>query len=1216
MTTSNLYANAVFAEHPISLYPLDDDVSYISLISDQQRTFEADTPYAGWTVTNCTADDSLILPETYSPFSEFTYGGVIGDVPTLSGQNIEIESPNIFKFEDLNQDLATFSINMYLYQDSIYVNWYEVGYVYYDQDLEQDVERVSRVYVGSKKQWINFNFSYLPVAYDDSYMRIIIRANVNADPAADPGDYNFIVNGISVGQWSEISSSKSLGSDKVTEAVIGLDAVIAKEYGIQEKSGFYIIEDNKLLAKNEGLPLVYGSDNCTKIIPSKDFGPSLVIPGDGFLFDSGKNKEYTVEFWMRINPETIESRRIFGPVDTDNGLYVRDNVIALVLGKNIGVHPISEWYRPMLVHIVVRQTDASLILNGETVFTIDFDKDNAVFSSENNLLGFYSYEDIINFQIDCFSIYQYPIPANVAKRRFVYGEGTNSPQSVADSFKGVDAYINFSGANYTANKTYPDTQRWSAGYSTNLTPTTTSISSPSYQLPEVYIDGRDINEFYDDNKVVNDLELDTFFTFKPNFVEGEEFYVPDGENWTGASYLFFNSLSFIDKLSSIYAVFSRKEINSSSPLIVFKNSSSFDTLTISIQDDSIVYSFNDSTLYTQTILDYSLIDEYSFAVGLNLKSFSETFGFNLKKFFQSPNLIQMYIAGNGVSTFEGKLRSVSFANKTDQVEISNLFLSNGVVDHSEYQKLLENYCSYKLIPIVRFNRFFLDISIHATWQEYFPLTSFASYVSDTNGNKIYDLDYIQINLGYPSVTEVISQVIENLGWKYSDLFVEYDSPVKKSYSDLANSLVTLYDDYEDLKNNNRIVEYFLNTENSSLKAYVTFQLLSEGSNHQLQDFPNTAFASEVIDAELLETAGDPYKPYLTKFEFADKVVVYPPKSINFKDVAISIHLDIKQDGILTNPIKIKDLELSSRALNQDDFNPIGTESGVKLYPYVKSGIYYNNKEKNPLLISKKRYPYLYLTQTSGIRLLGEQSLQKEFGIAMPVNQEVGQSLSIGAVQMWMKYDLASFPTVSYPIFDIDSSDRKIEFVIERDLSSGRSIIIPRDKYTKVIQTDIEFYQNGKYVKNPIIEINEWNSIGILFRNPLIYDNYFGYINLFRGLTFNNVSYYDYKGLNQTTSIDARTWGEVNYEGYPSTSGDPYNWQYWYQEEGSDEVKTWSNAYIIDLLQDVALTPEDIYKSFTGTNTFVIDDGQSVQISTDALVTLTDASWSRFTLKPA
>lgn len=1185
-TPSNLYANLVFSEHPISLYALDDDVSYISLISNEKRLFGS----GGWQVNSASAtvfDDSPELPDVASPFNSDIYTAVIGAVPSFNGENIEWQSPNIFNLQDLNQELKTFSLSMYLYQDSVRVNWYEFGYIYGNGN-----EVVTRINAAPRKAWINFNFTYGPPNYSNSNVKIIIRANVSLDQFSQEGDYNFIVNGISVGQWSEKNSAKSLGVDITENIVLGFDGVEAREYGIQEQSGYYISENNKLLAINDGLPLVYGSENCTNIYPSASATPSLIFPGKGILFESGKNKEYTVEFWMRINPETIESRRIFGPIDTDNGLYVRDSVISLVIGNSIGSHPISEWYRPMLVHIVLRENNASLILNGEQVFTINFDKDSTVFATENDLLGFYSYEDIINFQIDCFSFYSYSVPEIIAKRRFVYGQGTNSPSTISSGFQGKNAYINFSNSDYTVNKSYPNTQKWSAGYSDNLISTRKSISSPDYSLPEIFIGGRDVQDLYQDNKSVNELEDDLFFTFRPNIIDEE--YTREGTNWTEPGYLFIDSLSFIDNLSCIYSVFSVSSLDIPAPLITIRNSSNSDIFEIYLENDEVDYSFNGEVFQSE------VITENTFAVGIKIESLSNSSNFSIRKFFQSLNKLQVYIAGNGNETFSDKIRLVGLANKKNALDILDCFNDDGLVDSSKHQKLIDTYCAYKVVPLIRFNRFFLDISVYSTWEEYFPLSGFAGYSKDSTGKNIYDLDFLQINLGYPSLTEITSKLIENLGWQYFQLRDEYQEPILKTYASLANQSLTGYENYEDLRDNNRIVEYFLDTEKSSLRSYVTFQLLSEGANEPIQSFVNTKSASEVIYAERENSSSTPFKSYLTKFEFADKAVIYPPKTIDFNDIAMVVHIEIKQEGILSNPIRIKDMSISSKVLSQYEFNAIGTESGIDLYPYIKDGLYYDYKEENPFLISKNRYPYLYLTQNSGIRLIDQQSLKKDYGIAFPINLERNGFSRIGAVQLWMKYDLASFPTIDYPIFEIQSLNKTIEFIIKKDESGKRAIIIPRDKETKITQSVPVFYQNGIRVKNPIIEINEWNSIGMLFEDPLVFDNYIGYINIFRGATFNNVSHYNYAGLNETTALVARTWGQVLSDEWPSQETNNV-WEDWlYKDESQTEFDNWLSLYVVDSLQKVALTPEEIYKSFTGTNSIIVDDNTSLNIDANSL----------------
>ena len=1213
MTTiaSNLYASKAFSEHPIALWTIDDDVSFLSLINDNDRDF------SNWAeFDNASAVSASSIPG--APFEESVFSTFTIINASAMGEAI---SNDFFNLSDLNKDQDNFSISFFINTNCTDVDFYEFGYRYFDDFLGEFVEQVSRSFDRRFNTWIRMSATFNPPDRN-SDVQMIFRVYANDGSI----DYDFTMNGLSIGQWSENTSYLSLGAVS-SSTPIGYDGVPAFEYGIQESSGYYIVESGRLLAINEGIPMVYGSENSTKIIPSASANPSIVFPGYGFLHESGKNKNYTFEFWARLDPDTIESRRIFGPIDTDNGLYVRDGVLTLVLGDYIGSHPVSEWYRPMLIHIVLRDDTASLMVNGEKVFDIEYDVNNIVFAIENDWVGFYSYEDISNFQIDSVSIYSYPMAAPVAKRRFVWGQGTDSPQNISDAFDGTNAYINFSNAKYTVNKTYPDTNLWSAGYSDNLATTRGSISSPNYSLPEIFISGRNLFDLYLDNKTVNELEGDEFFTFRPHVSAST--YTSEGIKWNEPSYLLFDSLSIVDRLSSIYAVFSVKNSVPYQPLLNFKNTDNEDTLSIYLESGIIYYDFNDETLTTQEVnqvfdnyeyfYDYQYgygpfpTYEYPFAVGLNIKDFAKSFGYRISQFFKSINNVQMYVGGNGVETFTGKIHSVGLSNRKNTTEIYDKFLSNGTVDCLEYQDLLNHYSTYTLVPVIRFNRFFLDISISSEWEEYFPLSSFAGYATDFDGKQYYDIDYLQLNLGYPAVTELVAEVIQNLGWTYEELKDRYSVPIQKTYENLDNAIITGYQNYNDLKNNN-IVEYFLNTEKSSLRSYITFQTLFDGANKPLSDFiySKDVISCCFIDAAEENTTTEPYRAYQTKFEFVDNVVVYPPKNIDFNEVAMVVHFDIKQKGILSNPVRVRDFEIASRALNENSVNPIATESGTPLYPYVKTGIYLDYKQKNPIRISKRRYPYLHLTDTSGVKILGPQATDKEYGIAMPVNQSRKLSFSVGSIQLWMKYEFNQFSVVPTPIFEVDSRNRNIEFVVTADSSGKRGIISARDKNTKIIEERLTFYQNGIPVKNPFIEINEWNSVGVEFDDPLNYNNYIGYINLFRGVTYNNISYYDSAGLGERTATSPRIWLRVLTEDGLGN----FTWAYWLTDSITSEMTTWRNVAVIDEKTVFDLTQQDIYKAFAGTNRIIVDDGTSLSIDSDQLTVISEASWTRFSGKPA
>lgn len=1221
---SNLYANHIFSEHPTAIYPLDDDAGYISLINDTQRLFSA----GGWTATanngaTVTLSDTPTIPDLKPPFDSNIFTSVQISNVTADDTTIELESSAIFNFEDLNQDLATFSISAFLHQKSFAINWYEFGYVFFD--VSSDVYVLSRIVPEPGESWINFDFSYLPNAYDSDSMRIVLRINVDTGGLSSD-DYKFVLNGLTVGQWSETTSYESLGG-QVVNAPFNLQGVEVSQYGIEETVGYYIAENNRLLAKNEGIPMVYGTDRITTLYPSANESPSLIVPGNKFLFESGRYINNSVEFWMKIQPNTNQTRRIFGQVESDYGLYVQNGFLSLVVGDQIASHPVSEWYRPMLIHIVLRDNTVNLMINGEQVLSIVINREILELPSVNDWVGFYSYDDINIFQIDCISFYSYPISSAIAKRRFVYGQGVSEAAEITSAFGGTTAYIDFSNANYTANKVYPDFGNWEAGYSDNLNATRTSISAPDYQLPEVYIGGRNVVSLYTDNKVVNELENDIFFTFRPNVTSNQ--YDPLGEKWTEPGYFLFDSLNFVENLSSIYAVFATKDIEGYSPLFSIRNSNSQDELVVVLEDTSIKYYFNERLLYSELLteqdfeFDYNFgyfnpysftydqygyyypteLSEYvTFAAGIDIKKFVNSNGYQMSQFFKDRSALQMYVGGDTVNTFEQKIYSVNFCNRKNHQEIADKFYDNGVINTNEINNIKGRFGSYSLTPLVRFDRFFLDISISSAWEEYFPLSSFAGYPQNIIGNRYYDVDMMQINFSFPPVVEEQQETTSDTRWTYAELFNDYNSPVQKSYGILATPSISGYEIYEDL-NFRRILEFFLNTDKNDVKTFITFQHLYDGANRPLSDFPHTKRAplNNYIDADAENTVSEEYKAYLTKFEFVDKTIIFPPKKIDFEKIAMVVHFVVNQTGILSNPLRIRELEVSSRALNQYDFNPIGTEFGVPIYPYVRSGIYFDNKRKNPLLISKKPYPYLYLTEDSGITLLHELDLNNEYAAAMPININKSEVFDVSAFQLWFKYNQSSFPPISLPrpIFEIQYSDRTVEFIIKQDASGNRGVIGARDKLSKLLINGITYYQNGVKVKEPIVELNQWNSLGIQFNESISFAFDTGYLVMLNGSTFNNVSFFSSPGMLETTKIGVRNWLQV-YQDF--STNDIFNWTAWYIE-GAGSTQTRTNLIPNPSIETsingwsatgsgISLTADNSYSNFGSSSLKVVVSGSN------------------------
>lgn len=1112
---SNRYAVKAFAEHPITLWPIDDEAYFLSVISSNDQNLTI------WDTDKC----SVTTTEVFSisddpPFKEEAKYYVIGDDEQVTSvTDIEISQSDIFQLQDLNQELKTLCINLYVYQDSTYINYYEFGYRYFNSSTLSNEERSFRVNASERKEWVNLHNTFDVDQFDSETVEFFIRFNVNNGGSA--GDYNFVINGFSAGQWSESFCTKSLGSipqliPSSTElgSIYGLPS---EQYGPLSDNAYYIVENGRLLSKNNSVPMVFGSENVTSLYPSDTNLPSFIFPGKGFLSEKGRYRSFTLEFWLRIDVNTNTERKILGPLDSDYGVYVSENHITLVFGNQIATHNIQNWYRPMLVHLVYSASRILLIINAEEVISIEIDQDSIILPLENEWMGFYSYADISLFQIDCISIYPYEVPLTVAKRRFVWGQGVDSQEIIDSSFKGKTASINFVNANYAVNSVYPDKERWDAGSYNNIIATTNSIEMPNYELPNIFLSGRDTSIWYQDNKKVNDVEYieehPSFITFRPNLNQEETEWQIEGTNWTEKCYLQFSTANVLGApISAIYGIFELKEdIEVSRPLIHIVNVLNGKRFEININSYELSYTFDGTELFS---VDTSTQEHI--VAGIHIPSLSQNFGYDLASFFSSYDNLEIYVGGapdttnNIYETFEGKIYKISFSNADNYSEISTFFSSSGFANYDE-ENLLDYFATYTLSPFEKYNRFFLDISISALWEEYIPLYYFAKYISLNGQADYYDLDFLQFNVGYQPYIE------KNL--------VPLD---EETYEEIFNNQIKL-----------REIDF----SNSSIQMFATFQLLAEGANEPIQSFPYTKelTSTYTVDASLENTQLDPYKAYKTKFYIKDGSVIYPPKNISIEDVAIVIHMVINHQGILTNPIQIRNLEISSRSLDNNSANPISTKFGKNVYPYTKNGIYFNYKNKNSVLIGKENFPYLYLTDKSGMQILQPRQLNKESGIFIPINESKQEPHYVSAMQIFIKNNIEDVVSMSLPIFQINSLNESINFMIESDQSEERYRVYAINRLTGQQYQNLFFYKNGIPCPELYIEKNEWNVISLLFPDPLNFSSHTGSINIYSGITFNNFSYFLSEGLDEIASIIPRIWQDVLSDGV----GNNFSWRYWY-----------------------------------------------------------------------
>jgi hypothetical protein len=1143
---SNLYAEKIYSEHPLVLWALDDQLDYIGLITEEQRNIGL-----LWNGTN--GGSTPMETPADAPFPNSYTTLIYGDVPTEQSLEVSLWSPDLINFQDLNQELGTFCVGTYFYSNSIFLQTVSIGYEYTDPDTSEIVQNL-KTFTSSLYQNWGFISETFEIPDVDAQLRMLIKIKI-FEGSNGIEDNEFYFNGITFGQLNEEFNTSSFGITQTTVPASvslygGLDAVEAQAYGVAEDSAYYISE-NGLKCKNSGIPLVYGASGVTKLEPN--MGASLIVPGKGFLNKKGQYNEYTVEFWARVNANTSTPLKIFGPISSDDGLYIESGFLTLVIGDQFASHFVGEWSRPMLIHIRLIRNSASLLVNGEEVLslsinteTLDLPEELDAFGDNQDWLGFYSYTNIYPFELDCVAIYSYNVPVTVAKRRWVYGQGVISPEGINSAYGGTTAFIDYPFANYTANYNYPDFAKWDQGSFDNLATTQTSLRTPEYSLPEISIGTKTLQELYDDNQLIQDNESgpvtdNKFLSFRPN------------NSWNSVeSYINFPRLNLLpSQVDSFYGVFSSHNLLSEEILVKIYNPLNSDYFTIIKDADEIKYSLTYNGLTELLFTSDPITSNDLFSVGFNIRTLIDSFGNNVPAFFGNQNILKMYVAGDesGDYSFTGRLYSFGLSTALNSSKISDSFDSSGIALIDNGQNLIDHTASYTLLPSEAYQKYFLDIGVAGYWQDYLPLSYFGQFVENAQGEKFYDLDFLQFNIGYPTTSELVE-----------------DSGSAQMYYD---------------------------TTGAQIKSFVTFQYLVDGANIPTdfinQETPNEYRIIDLSEYENWET---------TRFEVLNNSLIYPVKTVDFNELAIVYSLEFNSRGILTKPILLNRLQLASQALNDNSSNPIGTRFGVDLVPYKKNGIYYSYKSKNPFSIYKESTPYLYLTKNSGIEIRGELDILENRGLSLPINKELSTSYRVSAMQLWTRYDQDTFPSTPKELFEINYKNGSIKFYLQANSSLG-----DRGKIFALNQNGIEynglsFYLNGNLVREPVISIREWSTIGISFLTPLTFDSHLGSINITGPAIFNNIAYYQASSLQEVESRTIRPWFKVLTDGVTV-----FDWQFWFNNF------TWDGMLIVGSSQFYGINPSDIYKTYIGTNKIIVDDGEGLIYQPEKLKVYTEIEWS-------
>ncbi len=1218
---SNLYAEKIFAEHPQFLWALDDKADYVSIISELQRDVSS------WIFDNGSSEVTEEFLD--APFPDSAINKV---TPSAIGQgrfSVTLVSPELVTTEELSSVLKTFSVGSYFYTTSPYALGIEIGYRYYDDAQEQYIDILKSYDASLSGRWYFLSETFASES-SSKPLRLVIKINYLGQ-SSNLSDYIFYINGITFGQWAEEFQSNSLGVTTINlPSSISLDTskvIEAKAYGLSENPGYYFINKNSLMAKNFGIPMVFGSQSITKLYDNNN-QPSLIIPSDGMMSDGGKYKDFTLEFWLRTNNSSTESKRIVGPIASTDGIYLNGPFLILKINDSYSSYYIGHWERPMLIDWRYSSNLSTVLLNGEQVLSVEIDATSISLpdsldedGNSQDWIGFYAYENIEPIEIDCVALYTYLVPLLVAKRRFVYGQGVQYPENLNASYGGNSVVFDYSFADYTKNYNYPDLGSWSQGSLDNLIVEQNYLTTPNFTSPQIIINSTTKNE----TQMLSGCKLlqnedNLFLNLRPD------------SSWNSInSYLYFDNFAmFGQRAYALYGLFKKTSDYVGPEVLIRLEDQNFNYFSIECQGNDIKYIFKYQSNEPQTLYEaFSIPNDKIFAVGIEIDRFRDYFGNNILSFFNNQASLKMYVGGTKdfTKTFNGNIYKIGICSEKNIKEIGNLFNEIGVPKdyenifslygpYVEYDggdadqdfwnyyigqtqlnedqfdqtpEILENFSfspssfipfalqdhtpSLGISPKNYFDSFYLDVDVKGSWKDYIPLSYFGKYITDESGDSKFGLDFIQFNVNYPAPAKFKeTEVIDPDGWSYQELSTQYSYPQQRTYESLDNYLYTGYVDYQDLAQKS-IKTYSYDTTDATLKTYITFEYLETDANAPEGFFVNT---EDVPKNGVISPGGNWIN---TKYEVVDNVVIYPPRGVDFNDLAIVLHLEFYVDGIKHKPIKIKSLHLASQAFNYNTVNNIGTRFGTNVYPYLNTGYYYNYKAKNPMTIYKGSSPYLYLTKYSGLELRGDYDPLINRGVAVPINSNKAENYEVMAMQSLVRFNGDFFPYAPTQIMQINSKGKTIKFYMVANHPTGkRAKIYAIDGNTGALYDGISFYINGNIVKEPILNVNEWIMLGIGFPSVLNFKSYTGSIMINGPIIFDSLSYYQTTSLQGIQTVAKRPWARVKFavDGF-------FDWEYW------NNYYLWQGVLVQSSISYYGVNPSDLYKAYTGTNKIIVDD---------------------------
>lgn len=1202
---SNLYAEKIFAEHPIALWTMDDNANYISLITETNRDLtnwyfqdHPSAPIKIYATTNYTNSVNQPFPNSKTTKLVKTY-----------------DYPSFGEFYDTNTislDGGPISIGFWIYAGdpttstfNPRINSISIGYKIGATII---TKTISPTFFNG---WVFVSAEFLSTTISSS---AVIYIAINSDYTG-----TFLINGLSVGKYAQEFNKTSLGinADKIIDiSSFGAYSnyppyntytnlinygIKTDSYGFLNAPAYYVYDSSlKLLnAKVNMTPLVYGSTNSTML--SGTSKTAMLFPSFGFLTASGKYNTYTFETWLKINDEDWVGNsnfqdteiKLIGPVSTNgsavdnrDGLYVVGNSILFKVANKKASYFMGYHNRIILLNIVYTPNYVKVLVNGEIVINIALtESDLALITSTKDWIYFGS---LINAQIDCVAIYNYEISNTQAKTHYIYGQSVRYPEELNVKYGGKTISTEYAFAGYSNNLKFPEMTKWETGQFENVVVNNNILKFPDYKVPEIIFDNKKSSSWYSAN--TSSTDFGTNINLRPN------------SDWSSTNgYVYFNSLDFTKSpVKGFYAVIQHSATASEQILFKFIDKNTSNYFTISINGSTIYYKFKYDSLAEQTLASHTLSyttfyyspPTINYAlVGIDIDKFSITYDLNVAKFFDQTGQINVYVGGDTgfANTFTQPIESINFTSRNcidtkffgaygTSFILSDYVNANGIFNIST-QAGYTTISSYGINPTYRVNfdgvNSCFNIAAGGYWQTNIPLSYFGKYVTNVSGGQDYVLDFMQYNV---------------------------DSPRSMNYVQTLDQIV---DD-----------------KLTTVKSFINFQTLVSGVIKKNSDFTISGYGGIPLSGVVRpQQYSDSWAT--TMYQISDDTIIYPVQTNgpytapDFTELSMTVYLQFDTDSIFTNPARIRFLELASQSLNTDTTipNPIKSKFGTEIIPYtytLSSGNkVFNYKTTNPFLITKKSNGYLDLDRQSGIILTGFKNYSSTAidlynaggnvyrGLMIKINDAQSSIFNLDSIQLSINlennyyYDTGAsgnlgFPLQSYArkIFEIEAKDKTIYFYLsspygDDDYTNSQRIgkIYAVDSITGNIDENISYYWNGAKVKNPYIYYNKWGILGINFTEPLSFNATIGQFRIVSPITINDFSYYQYSASKLKQSKISRTWHNVLYPATSQTST-AYLWSRW------STLYTWNDILKMYDPNTPAINLSNLYNIYTGSNRYV------------------------------